>query len=429
MMVAEIVGGLLFGSIALVADGLHMSHPCRRPAAGRAGLQLRAPPRRRSALHLRHRQARRPRRLHQRHHPGDDRPADRLRGGQPPVRTRCRSISARRSRSPCLGLARERRQRLAARRRRPSSPWPWPRARSWHEHDHDDEAHRIETGAGHVVARDLRGRRPAALPAARRDGSAPGAAGRRRSRPSGRTARARSFAMVERGGYLEFGRGDPGAARLHRPRADRRATTTPSSSRSTSTRTARRDRDNNMRAAIVHVMADAAVSVLVIVGLLLARAFGWLWMDPLAGIVGACVIASWSYGLIRRHRRDPARHEPRSAAGRQVRQAIEATATGWPTFTCGGWARATWAPSSPWSPRSSRSRLLSRASRGRSSPCPISRSRSRLHRRDGFLARIVAVSAHGRRRKSSRPRRCARTRARPIFIVRSSRRNRLTFPR
>jgi cation diffusion facilitator family transporter len=58
-------------------------------------------------------------------------------------------------------------------------------------------------------------------------------------------------------------------------------------------------RDNNMRAAIIHVVADAAVSVLVIVGLLLARAFGWLWMDPLAGIIGACVIASWSYGLIR----------------------------------------------------------------------------------------------------------------------------------
>ncbi|MDY7522806.1 CDF family Co(II)/Ni(II) efflux transporter DmeF [Sphingomonas sp. 10B4] len=58
-------------------------------------------------------------------------------------------------------------------------------------------------------------------------------------------------------------------------------------------------RDNNMRAAVIHVFADAAVSVLVIVGLLLARAFGWLWMDPLAGIVGACVIASWSYGLVR----------------------------------------------------------------------------------------------------------------------------------
>ena len=39
-------------------------------------------------------------------------------------------------------------------------------------------------------------------------------------------------------------------------------------------------RDNNMRAAVIHVVADAAVSVLVITGLLLARAFGWLWMDP-----------------------------------------------------------------------------------------------------------------------------------------------------
>ena len=58
-------------------------------------------------------------------------------------------------------------------------------------------------------------------------------------------------------------------------------------------------RDNNMRAAIIHVAADAAVSILVIVGLVLARTFGWLWMDPLAGIIGAAVIATWSYGLIR----------------------------------------------------------------------------------------------------------------------------------
>jgi cation diffusion facilitator family transporter len=58
-------------------------------------------------------------------------------------------------------------------------------------------------------------------------------------------------------------------------------------------------RDNNMRAAIVHVMADAAVSLLVIVGLLLARTFGWLWMDPLAGFIGALVIANWSVGLLR----------------------------------------------------------------------------------------------------------------------------------
>jgi cation diffusion facilitator family transporter len=58
-------------------------------------------------------------------------------------------------------------------------------------------------------------------------------------------------------------------------------------------------RDNNMRAAIIHVLADAVVSVLVIAGLLLARSFGWLFMDPVAALVGAAVIASWSYGLIR----------------------------------------------------------------------------------------------------------------------------------
>jgi cation diffusion facilitator family transporter len=58
-------------------------------------------------------------------------------------------------------------------------------------------------------------------------------------------------------------------------------------------------RDNNLRAAVVHVMADAAVSIMVIAGLLLAKNFGWLWMDPVAGLIGAVVIASWSVGLIR----------------------------------------------------------------------------------------------------------------------------------
>jgi cation diffusion facilitator family transporter len=58
-------------------------------------------------------------------------------------------------------------------------------------------------------------------------------------------------------------------------------------------------RDNNIRSAYVHVIADAAVSVLAIVGLLLARGFGWLWMDPVAGIIGALVIANWSFTLIR----------------------------------------------------------------------------------------------------------------------------------
>jgi cation diffusion facilitator family transporter len=58
-------------------------------------------------------------------------------------------------------------------------------------------------------------------------------------------------------------------------------------------------RDNNLRAAIVHVLADAAVSVLVIVGLSLAFFFGWNWMDPVVGLIGAVVIAAWAYTLIR----------------------------------------------------------------------------------------------------------------------------------
>ncbi|WP_323137551.1 CDF family Co(II)/Ni(II) efflux transporter DmeF [Dyella subtropica] len=58
-------------------------------------------------------------------------------------------------------------------------------------------------------------------------------------------------------------------------------------------------RDHNMRAAYIHVIADAAVSVLAIIGLLLAKTFGWMWMDPVAGMVGALVIANWSYGLVR----------------------------------------------------------------------------------------------------------------------------------
>ena len=58
-------------------------------------------------------------------------------------------------------------------------------------------------------------------------------------------------------------------------------------------------RDNNMRAAVVHVLADAAVSGLVIVGLLLGRFLGWMWMDPVVGLCGAIVIAAWSYALMR----------------------------------------------------------------------------------------------------------------------------------
>jgi cation diffusion facilitator family transporter len=58
-------------------------------------------------------------------------------------------------------------------------------------------------------------------------------------------------------------------------------------------------RDNNLRAAYLHVLADALTSILAIVALLLGRAYGWLWADPLMGVVGAIVIARWSWVLIR----------------------------------------------------------------------------------------------------------------------------------
>jgi cation diffusion facilitator family transporter len=82
-------------------------------------------------------------------------------------------------------------------------------------------------------------------------------------------------------------------------------------------------RDNNMRAAVVHVMADAAVSVLVIAGLLLARTYGWLWIDPLAGSIGALVIASWSIGLLRDTGAILLDRTPDPAMADKVRVAVE----------------------------------------------------------------------------------------------------------
>jgi cation diffusion facilitator family transporter len=58
-------------------------------------------------------------------------------------------------------------------------------------------------------------------------------------------------------------------------------------------------RDNNLRAAFVHVVADAAVSVLVIIGLVAGRQLGWIWMDPVMGLVATIVIMSWSWSLVR----------------------------------------------------------------------------------------------------------------------------------
>jgi cation diffusion facilitator family transporter len=59
------------------------------------------------------------------------------------------------------------------------------------------------------------------------------------------------------------------------------------------------DEDHNMRAAYVHVVADAATSVLAVLALAGGLLYGLRWLDPAVGIIGAFVIASWAYGLVR----------------------------------------------------------------------------------------------------------------------------------
>jgi len=57
--------------------------------------------------------------------------------------------------------------------------------------------------------------------------------------------------------------------------------------------------DHNLRAAYLHVLADAMTSVLAIVALVSGKYLGWNWLDPVMGIVGAIIITRWSYGLLK----------------------------------------------------------------------------------------------------------------------------------
>jgi len=163
-------------------------------------------------------------------------------------------------------------------------------------HDHD-EAHRITTAAGIVVLEVFEDGVPPRFRL--RVEAGPALSARAASVETVRADGTRQlFAMKDQGGYLESVEEIPEphafAAYVRISQQDYPVVFEEHEHAHESA-----GRDNNMRAAVIHVMADAAVSVLVITGLLLARTFGWLWMDPLAGIIGASVIASWSYGLIR----------------------------------------------------------------------------------------------------------------------------------
>jgi cation diffusion facilitator family transporter len=81
--------------------------------------------------------------------------------------------------------------------------------------------------------------------------------------------------------------------------------------------------DHNLRAAYLHVIADALTSVLAIAALLAGRWLGWNWLDPMMGLVGAALIARWAWGLIRDSGHvllDGAADEPTREA---IRRAIE----------------------------------------------------------------------------------------------------------
>jgi cation diffusion facilitator family transporter len=57
--------------------------------------------------------------------------------------------------------------------------------------------------------------------------------------------------------------------------------------------------DHNLKAAYLHVLADALTSVLAIIALSLGKYYGWNWLDPIMGMVGALIIVQWSYSLMK----------------------------------------------------------------------------------------------------------------------------------
>jgi cation diffusion facilitator family transporter len=317
MMFAEIIGGLLFGSIALVADGMHMST--------HAGALLLAA----LAYSYSRRHADDPRFTFGTGKLGD------LAGFTSAIILAMIAVligyeSVSRIFAPvpirfaeaipiaCLGLA----VNIA-------SAWLLSGGADHHHghshghgHEHGDEDHdetrHIETESGTVVLEIFEDGVP---PRFRLHGVSNGNAMIETVR--WHNGARQTFAMIDRGDYLESADDipEPHAFTANLAIGGR---TYSSLFEEHEHAHAGAHRDNNMRAAIIHVLADAAVSVLVITGLLLARLFGWLWMDPLAGIVGACVIASWSYGLVRDTGAILLDMNPDRRMAEKLRRAIEA---------------------------------------------------------------------------------------------------------
>ena len=82
--------------------------------------------------------------------------------------------------------------------------------------------------------------------------------------------------------------------------------------------------DHNLKSAYLHVIADALTSVLAIVALLAAKYFGLVWMDPVVGVIGAVLVARWSYGLLGATSAVLLDRQAPEPLRQQVRHAIEA---------------------------------------------------------------------------------------------------------
>ena len=83
--------------------------------------------------------------------------------------------------------------------------------------------------------------------------------------------------------------------------------------------------DHNLKAAYLHVLADALTSVFAIVALIVGKFYGWLWLDALMGIVGAAVITKWAWGLLKETSTvllDGGKFENKET---ELKQAVEAT--------------------------------------------------------------------------------------------------------
>jgi cation diffusion facilitator family transporter len=84
--------------------------------------------------------------------------------------------------------------------------------------------------------------------------------------------------------------------------------------------------DHNLKSAYLHVLADALTSVLAIIALLAGKYFGYVWMDPAMGFVGAILVTRWSLGLLRSTSAILLDRQGPEAIRREIREHIESDA-------------------------------------------------------------------------------------------------------